>query len=265
MKKVLTRGFLPLFFFLSLNVVAYAQNEGKEGMDSSDLFYNIYRSHSVEVTFPNDDGGLPWEGYTEPSGHILFPATITREGVNYEVERVAPWTFARCGGITGLTFAESLHNIGFSAFAFCEGLRSVEIPSSVQVIGGCAFMGCCGLQSAVLPEGMQQLSEYVFADCHALQSVVLPQSLKLIERSAFDRCALGEVTIPAGVIFIGPNAFRENKDLVTVRTLAVWPPHLEEGVFEGISSGAVLYVPQGCREAYSTADGWSLFSRIEEM
>jgi hypothetical protein len=112
---------------------------------------------------------------------------------------------------------------------------------------------------------MTQVSDHLFADCSALQTITLPPSLEYVGPSAFDKSGLVTVTLPATMKFIADKAFSRCESLRRVEVLAVKPPQVAANAFAGIAPDAVLYVPQGCREAYSAAEGWNLFSQIEEM
>lgn len=244
-----------------------AQDAKGAVMDSNDLYYNIinYTKRYVEVTYPGDRLFRHWDDMEQPSGHIVFPATIMHDGKTYEVREIAPWTYKGCDGITGVDFPETLRSIGFSAFAECESITSLVIPASVERIGGCSFMGCRNLSSVTLSPNMTQVSDHLFADCSALQSIDLPPSLEYVGPSAFDKSGLVSVTLPATMKLIAGKAFSRCENLRRVEVLAVRPPVVVPDAFAGIAPDAVLYVPQGCREAYSAAEGWKLFSRIEEM
>lgn len=244
-----------------------AQSDSDSVMDSNDLYYSVvnYSSSWVEVTYPGEMPRSMWEGHEMPSGQIIFPATIMHEGRQFDVREVDEWTFMGCKDITGVEFTEDLRSIGFSAFAFCEGLTSVRVPHSVTHLGGCSFFGCKNLKEVTLPAGLKALNPYVFADCVALRQVELPETLTMIDRSAFDHSGLESVSIPEKVIFIGMNAFRDCANLRSIEVKAIRPPALEAGSFAGVGADAVLYVPQGCADAYRAAEGWKDFQDIREQ
>lgn len=75
--------------------------------------------------------------------------------------------------------------------------------------------------------------------------------------------ALEKVALPASVTKIGEYAFYGCATLTEVSCYAVIPPSLEEGAFEGISDGAVLYVPAASLASYEKDEAWtSRFSHI---
>ena len=60
-------------------------------------------------------------------------------------------------------------------------------------------------------------------------------------------------------------AFRGCTSLKTVYTEATTPPQAEVNTFGEVPADAVLYVPEGTKEAYSQAQGWNYFTDIREM
>ena len=255
MKKLL--HFLLVFSFYLLPFSVSAQN---------DLYYNVvsYQSRKVEVTFPNSQQTIIWEGYTMPSGFVYIPDSVDYEGKKYIVSEISAWAFKGCEAITGVHFPGNLRNIGFSAFACCNGLVSIELPPSVAYIGGCAFYGCRNLEQVAIPPQVKAIKGYTFADCSSLRTLALPTSLEYIFKSAFDGSGLESVTIPAKVLFIDDHAFHHCTSLSRVEVLTTVPPTLGTDVFSDIHPQAILVVPQGSREAFLNAEGWNLFSQIVE-
>lgn len=267
MKHILAVYLLIVTLLAGSFFTASAQGKKVVAMDSNDLYYNVvsYRKHYVEVTYPGERKTGLWEDHERPAGHIVFPETIMHKGKKYEVREISSWTFMGCEDITDVQFQENLNVIGFSAFAQCDGLTTIVVPASVKHIGGCTFMGCRNLSSVTLPTQLKKVNDFMFADCSALHNIDLPANVEYIGRRAFDNSGLVSVTLPATVTLINHNAFSRCKELRRVEVLATRPPITAEDAFSDIAPDAVLYVPQGCRDAYSTAEGWSLFSQIEEM
>lgn len=228
--------------FLSIGMGGEAQNNNLV-FDSSDFFYNIIDSAipGVEVTYPNVLQSELWEGYEEPVGDVIFPATIRYRNVTYRVMEISPWTFAGCGKITSVTFTDELRGIGFSAFASCDGLQSVEIPASVKTIGGCAFYACRNLASVILPQRLQCIEPYTFAECTALSAIDIPASVSNIGSKAFLGCA----------------------SLKRITLHSANPPEIDKDTFAQIPTDVVVYVPQGTADTYRKAKGWKQFQIVE--
>ncbi len=124
-------------------------------------------------------------------------------------------------GATGLKeviFEEnsSLTLIGGGAFIGTK-LEQIDIPASVQVIGAMAFKSTSLQQVNFAPDSvLQDIGGEAFQGCWSLQSIRLPESLKSIGESAFQSSGLTEVTIPAGVIYLGDGAFSLCSNLTAV-------------------------------------------------
>lgn len=103
------------------------------------LYYNILddENHTVEVTYPGSSSGS-YAGYTKPVGNIIFPSTLSHNGISYTIIRIGNKAFYDCIGITGITLSSTIQSIGESAFEDC-GITSINIPLSVEFIGGKAF------------------------------------------------------------------------------------------------------------------------------
>ena len=78
------------------------------------------------------------------------------------------------------------------------------------------------------------------------------------------------ITIPGSVTSIGANAFQNCDVLHTVISQIETPFAIESNVFSRVVDGvetattATLYVPQGCKEAYKSTEGWNQFATIQE-
>lgn len=85
-----------------------------------------------------------------------------------------------------------------------------------------------------------------------------------ISSYAFDNSsALTEILLPSCVESVGYRAFYDCTNLTSVTCYAATPPTVDSYAFEGISDGAVLYVPATAISAYQEADGWKdAFSAI---
>lgn len=78
-----------------------------------------------------------------------------------------------------------------------------------------------------------------------------------------DNFSLTKIALPSSITWIDEYAFNGCATLSEVSCYAVTPPELSYGAFEGISEGAVLYVPAASIELYEKADGWKdIFAHI---
>ena len=120
------------------------------------LFYKItnHSLHYVEL-HPQKSGGQPY-GTNPPTGNIVLPSTVERNGITYTVTGIAENTFKSCHGLTGdLVIPNTVTTIGGGAFGLCTGFNgTLTLSSALQSIGSHAFQGCCNLHGdLIIPDG----------------------------------------------------------------------------------------------------------------
>ena len=142
-----------------------------------------------------------------------------------------------------LQYFTGLTNIGVGSIQGCTGLASVMIPDNVTSIGGWAFNGDWSLRSIVIPESVTTIGWGAFSWCVNLSSVTIPASVTSIEEYAFSNCS-------------SLTSFIVNWEN---------PLSVPEDLFENVPMDqATLYVPEGTKEAYASADVWKDFFNIVE-
>jgi len=241
------------------------------------LCYNRLSDNEVEVTYINNKGG-------SYSGTLIIPEKVTNNGVSYNVTTIGKSAFYKCTGLTGtLNIPNSIKIIKESAFYGCSGFNgSLIIPNSVITIEENAFAFCSGITgSLTIGNAVSYIGDTAFWECNFTGSLVIPNSVKEIGRQAFENCSgfTGDITIGTSVSIINSSAFSGCRG---ISTLYILPDYmrgiyssafynckklskvvsklteffeLRGGVFEGISSSAILHVPKGTRDSYINY-GW---------
>lgn len=119
----------------------------------------------------------------------------------------------------------------------------------------------------VIPNGTTKIAGFAFYYFDRLEKITIQESIVSIGNSAFSNCkALTSITIPEGVTSIKDWAFNNCQKMSEYHFKASTPPNLS-GVkaFNGIPSTCIIYVPQGCLEAYQTATNWAQYAdRMQE-
>ena len=204
---------------------------------------------SVTVTYENSS----WPHYSNLSGDLVIPSTVTYSGTTYSVT-----------------------SIGSSVFCGCSGLTSVTIPNSVTSIGGSAFSGCSGLESMVVEAGntkydsrdncnaiIETTTNALIAGC---KNTTIPNSVTSIGGGAFQGCSgLTSVTIPNSVTSIGNSAFNGCSGLELIHSEISNPANVQLGstVFDNVpKSTCVLVVPAASLESYQSTSQWNEFTNI---
>ena len=184
---------------------------------------------------------------------IVIPSGVTSIGNN---------AFQNCYNLTSIVLPSGMTSIRGSAFANCYSLPSIVIPSGMTSIGSSVFQNCYSLTSASLPDGVTSIDINVFQNCYSLASAPIPDGVTSIGSSAFNYCySLTSVTIPSDVTSIGNSAFYNCYNVLEYHLLPTTPPSLSgANAFNGIDASAVIYVPQGCLNAYKTATNWSNYA-----
>ncbi len=133
--------------------------------------------------------------------------------ISNTVQKIGPYAFANCRGLTSITIPNSVTEIGFYAFRGSD-LTSITIPNSVTKIGSCAF-GSSSLTSVTIPNSVTYIGD---AFCFtALTSITIPNSVTEIGPFAFEGCyELTSITIPNSVTKIGSQAFAGCRSLTSV-------------------------------------------------
>ena len=167
-----------------------------------------------------------------------------------------------CNMLQAVNIGKNVTSIGDYAFYYCYSLASFTIPESVTSIGDSAFRNCYSLASVTIPDSVTSIGYSAFSSCQSLASVTIPDSVTSIGGSAFSSCqSLASVTIPDSVTSIGGSAFGSCYGMAKYHLKPTTPPTLSStNAFANIPSDCVIYVPQGCLEAYQNDTKWAKYA-----
>lgn len=156
----------------------------------------------------NADGkSVTVSGTSGKPTQLTIESSISDNGTNYTVTKIATWAFNACNTLTEVTLPNTVDEIGYQAFFKCSNLTKVIIPEGVTKIGQAAFYGCSQLTSITIPSTITNM-DTAFSGNTALSHVTLTNGISKISSNAFERCTgLTEVEIPASVDQICPFAF----------------------------------------------------------
>ena len=156
---------------------------------------------------------------------------------------------------------------GNNGKVYCNMLQDVQVGAGVTSIGNYAFYYCYSLASVTIPDSVTSIGDYAFQGCYSLASVTIPDSVTSIGNSAFSNCySLASVTIPDSVTSISYSAFSSCYGVAEYHLKPTMPPTLSStNAFNNIPSDCIIYVPNGCLEAYQNATNWATYAdRMQE-
>lgn len=170
----------------------------------------------------------------------------------------------------------NLEVLSNTAFQNNTSLTSVKLPLTLKTIGDSAFDGCNNLTSVYITdiakwctinfgaEGNPLIYAHnLYLNGELVTELVIPDSVTSIEAYAFSGySSLTSVTIGNSVTTIGGYAFYGCSSLTSIYCMAQTPPAIGSSTFAYMSY--TLYVPTGCKEAYTTAN-WMNAKEIIEM
>ena len=243
-----------------------------EDMTATLVKHDINKNHSGSHTIPStvsfDNYGFTYTYTVNKMEDEAFKdcANLTSVEMPATIDEIPASAFSGCSGLTKVTLPSSLSKIGKNAFYHCSALKDFTMPYNLREIGGWAFTGCESLTSLSIPAGVEVLPEYCFYECTQLSKVSLPEGLTEIQSQAFNKCtALTNITLPESLSKIGYSSFGDT-GLTSIKSLNETPPTAAGSSFENVpSSGCILYVPVGSKEAYQKAIGWKDFTDIREQ
>ena len=162
---------------------------------------------NLKYTVNADGQSVTVSGTSGSPTQLTIESSISDNGKNYTVTKIATWAFNACNTLTEVTLPNTVDEIGYQAFFKCSNLTKVIIPEGVKKIGQAAFYGCSQLTSITIPSTITNM-DTAFSGNTALSHVTLTNGISKISSNAFERCTgLTEVEIPASVDQICPFAF----------------------------------------------------------
>ena len=172
---------------------------------------------------------------------VVIPETVTLEGVQYPVRRIAD-----------------------NAFNGFKQLASVTLPKSLVYIGEQAFRDCQSLTTITIPENVTEISYGTFMYCGKLTEVILHDKVEKIGSQAFNSCgSLTEVHLYK-VKTIGGGAFANDKNITLVYSDATEVPQLAANAFESVVyQNATVYVDVNIMDQYLADVVWKQFGSFD--
>ena len=187
----------------------------------------------------------PWECIRSLVEHVVIDDGVTSIG---------KCAFQDDGGLASVTIGRGVTEIGEMAFQNCKGLTELTIPASVTTIGNGAFLGCYGLKTMKVEDGNPTYDSR--QNCNALietntstllygsSSTIVPDGVKTIASYSFYNTDITKADLPASVMTIGENAFRDCRKLTEV-TIPKGVAEISQHAFYGCNGLTKLTIEDG--------------------
>lgn len=173
------------------------------------------------------------------SGNIIIPATVSHNGKEYEVVRIADNAFERtditsielpegitalsnncfssCENLTAITLKGNITDIGEYCFTYCRKLSSLDfLPKTVNSLSANCFMGCDGLTNIHLPNNITSLGKECFYQCKNITDVILPNGITTIPDNCFAGSGLRSISLHENIKTLGNTCFNACKNLTSI-------------------------------------------------
>ena len=234
--------------------------------------------------------GSPYCCVMGNTNDIVYCNMLQKVEIGSGVTSIGTSAFCSCFSLSSIVIPDGVTSMGDYALRYCYPLSSVTIPDGVTSIGSSAFQYCYSLSSIAIPDGVTSIVEYMFSECYSLSSITIPDGVTSIKTIAFGLCrSLSSITIPSGVTSIGNYVFQQCSSLSSITIPSgvtsignyafgscygvaeyhlkpTTPPTLSnKNAFNEIPRDCIIYVPQGCLEAYQNATNWTTYaSKMQE-
>ena len=216
------------------------------------LAYNINADGtSVTVTYEQKSTSLGWSdelnamlyspAYTNLSGALSIPASVTHNGQTYSVTTIGHHAFEACLSLTSIAIPATVTVMENNLFDYCDALVTMTVDENnpvydsrdncnaimtkqaVVVTNGLyetisydkdqVAYGCSG---SVVPSSATSVGPYAFRGCRTLKSLVLPEGVTMIDHHSFVDCGFESLTLPSTLTEIRNSAFHDCASLMDV-------------------------------------------------
>ena len=158
-RNIKFRTMLFLTFFL---INAFSVSAGTDyycDFQVNGIYYKFIQDkpNEVAVSYSNYETGRYGGNYSNYTGSITVPSTVTYNSVTYKVTAVTDHAFDEMYSVTSVSLPYTITSIGDYAFADCTKITYMNLPSSLKSIGAGAFDGCVGLTYITIPSGVETI------------------------------------------------------------------------------------------------------------
>ncbi len=156
---------------------------------------DVPSGYVYETVYDNDNGDYYEWYWSDYSGDITIPSSVTYNGITYQVKGISEYAFMNCMNVTSVIIPQGIGSIGKRAFWHC-GLSSVTIGGGILPQYSSAFENCSNLSSVVFSNnGVQSIPENAFFNCPKISSLTIGNSVNSIDPRAFPKGSLASIVV----------------------------------------------------------------------
>ena len=244
------KRFLFLMFVVAAALNCFSADFSSVSSSGHTLYYNIIdaTNRKVEVTYPGSVNY--WTGYTEPTGNVFIPSSVTHNGNTYMVSQISDNAFYSCEDITGVTIPNTVISIGAQSFWDCS-ITTITIPNSVISIGYAAFDGNISLSSINVANSVEQIGWYAFGNAYYSWMDPYPDGVVYLGKVAYiykgSMPANTHITLASDTKGIAGGAFYEQMNLTSI-TLPNSLKSIREYAFYGCGGITQITIPSSVND-----------------
>lgn len=183
-----------------------------------------------------------------------------------EITSLPEDAFRFCTNLTGITLPECCREIQPGAFVGCTALETYHVPNHIDNIGYASFEGCSSLHTFtgkfVSSNGRCLVNDGVLLAVApaGLKTLEVEEGVKHLKQESLAYVSeLEIITLPSTLESIDNMVFHKNESLKEIHFKSKTPPTKENMSFYQVGSSYKIYVPKGCKEAYSSVFGDSVY------
>lgn len=224
----------------------------KSGLKSNQIKYTTYDNNVITLDQRHSDLYKVITSNTHNGTNGL----LETQG---EITSLPEDAFRFCTNLTSVTLPECCREILPGAFVGCTALETFYVPNHIDNIGYASFEGCSSLHTFtgkfISSNGRCLVNDGVLLAVapSGLKTLEVEEGVKHLEQESLAYVSeLEVVTLPSTLESIGYAVFHKNESLKEIHFKSQTPPTKEKMSFLEVGSSYVIYVPKGCKEAYSS-------------
>jgi len=212
---------LPSNDYIPLYLATDVWKDFSYAFTMSPIIYGISTQGTQKIA--NVVGLIP-----EYTGSIAIPSTIIYDGEVLNVTSIIADAFRDRTGLTSVTIANGLTDIGNNAFFGCTDLTTISLPNSVTTVGNSVFRGCTSLTSIDVESGNNTYASIngvlfnkskdtlVLCPEGKIGNYVIPNGVTNIKNNAFYFSNLASISISNGVTTLENQSITNCPSLISI-------------------------------------------------